>query len=100
MKPEMALTIAEYLNVPLNELLKHHIDLAPIKNKDKLNEIYRAVRHKHRAKRIMLSLEGLVEVMEELKEEVKTKRVIPRAENAINRGADLLKDLQTAFLVG
>ena len=100
MSPELALTIADYLQVPLNQLISHHVELSPITNTDKLNQIYRAIRHKTRAKRIMLALEGLLNASDELKDEVLQKRVTPRGENIIFRVGSLVKDLQTALTMG
>ena len=98
--PEMAMQIADYLQIDAAQLFAHHPNLAPVTNTSKLNQIYRAIRHKSRAKRILLSLEGLQKVVDELKDEVTAKQVTPRAESTILRGAGLLKDLQIALTVG
>ena len=95
LSPELAVIIADYLQVPLNQLVSQHIHLAPITSTDKLNQIYRAVRHKSRAKRIMLSLDALFLAVNELKEEADAKRVTPRAESTIFRVMDVLNDLKT-----
>jgi len=99
LSPEMAVMIADYLQVPLNQLISQHIHLAPITSTDKLNQIYRAVRHKSRAKRIMLALDGLISAIGVLKEEVEAKRVTPRAESTIFKASDILNDLKTALVV-
>ena len=99
LSPEMAVLIADYLQVPLNQLISQHIHLAPITSTDKLNQIYRAVRHKSRAKRIMLALDGLILAIGVLKEEAEAKRVTPRAESTIFKAGDILNDLKTALVL-
>lgn len=96
----VAMQLAEYLNVPYSQLISYHPKLAPTTNTDKLNQVYRAIRHKGRAKRIMLSLEGIQKVFSELLEEVNARKVTPRAENAIYKGSELAKELQNALTVG
>jgi transcriptional regulator with XRE-family HTH domain len=100
MSPEVAVQIAEYLNIPLHQITSRHTHLAPVTNTDKLHEVYRAMRHKGRAKRVLVALESLDIELESLLEDAAPSKVPPRVSGAIFKVAGLFKDLKIALTQG
>jgi transcriptional regulator with XRE-family HTH domain len=100
LSPHIAVQISEYLNVPLKDITSRSFHLSPVTNTDKLNEIYRAMRHKGRAKRIIIALDAMKKEVSELKEDAQPGRLPPRVQDSIFRLAEVFADLQNALTVG